>query len=92
MAAFGDFDLGWSALNSKEDQDDLPAVWILGQRHTLELDWREDFESLFWCSYRKDFPPFDPYPITSDAGWGCMLRAAQMLMCQVWVAFQLPYQ
>jgi len=40
-------------------------------------------ESFFRFTYRKDLPPLSLTPynsITTDAGWGCMLRAAQMLM------------
>ena len=43
-------------------------------------DYRRHVRSLFRFTYRKDFPAFDPYKITSDAGWGCMLRVSQMLM------------
>lgn len=41
---------------------------------------RTHVSSLFRFTYRKEFPPLHPYPISSDAGWGCMLRSAQMLM------------
>jgi len=40
----------------------------------------DDFSSLIWFCYRKDFPPIEPTKITTDIGWGCMLRAAQMLI------------
>ena len=36
--------------------------------------------SLFWFTYRTGFPAIEPYEYTSDAGWGCMLRASQMLI------------
>jgi cysteine protease ATG4 len=42
---------------------------------------RHEF-SLYWFSYRSLFPPLPPYPITTDAGWGCMLRASQMLLAE----------
>ena len=37
-----------------------------------------------WFSYRKDFYQINEQDViyTSDAGWGCMLRASQMILAQ----------
>jgi cysteine protease ATG4 len=68
------------------------VIYLLGRHYDAILDYdlrREDESSLFWFTYRCDFPSMDPYGITSDAGWGCMLRASQMLLAQ---ALRLHYR
>lgn len=60
-------------------------IYCLGKKFHPINDYhsKRDYESnLFWCTYRCDFQEIKPYGITSDAGWGCMLRSAQMLIAQ----------
>ncbi|PVV03627.1 hypothetical protein BB560_001890 [Smittium megazygosporum] len=40
------------------------------------------FQNLIWCTYRYNCRPLDPSNFTTDAGWGCMLRAGQTLLAQ----------
>lgn len=71
------------------EPDDIPhtkePVWILGKKysalHDLELI-RQDIQSRLWFSYRKGFVPIGDSGLTSDKGWGCMLRCGQMLIAQ----------
>ena len=54
----------------------------------LNKDLQDQVESLTWFSYRQGFevPLIYPYAlkreIGSDAGWGCMIRCGQMMLCQ----------
>jgi len=62
-----------------------PCVYLLGSAYHPALDYerqRNHELSLYWFTYRSDFPEIAPYHITCDAGWGCMLRSAQMLLAQ----------
>jgi len=73
------------AENEFEDEYfEARSKWLLGKRYFAaeEEDFIRDFKSIVWCSYRNGFPQMSPYPITSDRGWGCMLRAAQMILAQ----------
>lgn len=68
------------------------STYVLGKTYHPIHDYNErriDESSLFWFTYRCDFPSIEPYGITSDAGWGCMLRALQMMCGQ---ALRLHYK
>ncbi|KAJ2725722.1 Cysteine protease atg4 [Coemansia sp. Benny D115] len=78
-------------------------LWILGKHYELGEPLADqlpawsggyppevlaDFARLIWCTYRSQYPPIAPSAFTTDAGWGCMLRAGQTLLAQ---ALQLHY-
>ena len=76
-----------------ETSRDHPFLtYVLGKSYHPVTDYaprRDDESSLFWFSYRCDFPQIAPYGFTTDAGWGCMLRSAQMMLAQ---ALRMHYQ
>jgi len=72
-----------TVLTKNHERKKIPFVYSLGKRYhpVHEYDERKEYEgSLFWWTYRYDFPEINC--ITTDAGWGCMLRSAQMMLSQ----------
>ena len=71
-----------SCVSSESEEEE--TTWIFSDSYTTfqEIDIRNHSRSLLRFTYRSHFPALAPYSYTSDAGWGCMLRSAQMLIGQ----------
>jgi len=69
---------------SKEEHPEFrePSTAVDPDQQATLISFLRDFQSRFWFSYRTDFPKIEPSNFTSDVGWGCMLRTAQMLLAQ----------
>jgi cysteine protease ATG4 len=62
-----------------------PPVLLSGKEYYIKTDSDynkliHQFKRLYLMTYRKDFAPLLDTAYTSDAGWGCMIRSAQMLL------------
>lgn len=86
----------YMAQDNSAEPDDIPKtndpVWILGHSYNAiqEIDLiRRDVQSRLWCTYRKGFSPLGRPQLTSDKGWGCMLRCGQMLLGQALLELHL---
>jgi len=83
------FKYGKNYFQTKTSFSEKSPVWLLGVPYSRNKDknsefeaFKGDFESRIWFSYRKDLPVFGGTDLTSDAGWGCMLRSTQMMISQ----------
>uniref|UniRef100_A0AC35FJQ7 Cysteine protease n=1 Tax=Panagrolaimus sp. PS1159 TaxID=55785 RepID=A0AC35FJQ7_9BILA len=86
--------LAYGKWRRKEDilEDCNSQIWLLGRCYLPEGQgssyeencplFFQDYNSRIWLTYRRDFPPLIPTNKTTDCGWGCMIRSAQMLVAQ----------
>ncbi|CAG5126038.1 unnamed protein product [Candidula unifasciata] len=81
---------GWTFKSKPSFKCDSP-LYILGkcyfrkkddQTTTTEDQFLMDFVSRIWLTYRSNFYPIPGTKLSTDCGWGCMLRTGQMLIAQ----------
>ena len=74
-------DSGGAASDASEGRGGSASA-VGGQMSTHVQDLLSDIESRPWMTYRENFPPILDSKYTSDVGWGCMIRSAQMMLAQ----------
>lgn len=89
---------GYLGTGEVQEPEDIPRnatgpVWILGRCYrdvAAELEAiRDDVNSRLWFTYRRCFTPVGSPQLTTDKGWGCMLRCGQMILAQTLVQLHL---
>uniref|UniRef100_A0A1I7ZVE2 Cysteine protease n=1 Tax=Steinernema glaseri TaxID=37863 RepID=A0A1I7ZVE2_9BILA len=89
----------WKMRPHEGDYEKEVSIWLLGCHYhpnRVDSETRDGFQRFFidyhsriWLTYRTGFPPFPGTSVTSDCGWGCMLRTAQMVVAEALVQIHL---
>ncbi|CAJ1075701.1 cysteine protease ATG4D-like [Xyrichtys novacula] len=94
VSAWNSVKYGWSWKQKSKFSKSSPVI-MLGKSFELKDQeererFRCSFTSLLWLTYRRGFPPLPGGFLTTDSGWGCVLRTGQMLLAQGLLLHLMP--
>ncbi|XP_028268587.1 cysteine protease ATG4D-like isoform X2 [Parambassis ranga] len=94
VSAWRSVKYGWP-LKQKSKFSRSSPVTMLGTSFELKEEgdrerFRRSFTSLLWLTYRRGFPQLAGCSLTTDSGWGCVLRTGQMLLAKGLLLHLMP--
>ncbi|KAM9346171.1 cysteine protease atg4da-like [Symphorus nematophorus] len=94
VSAWNSVKYGWSLKQKSKFSKSSPVI-MLGHSYELKDQgerehFRRSFTSLLWLTYRRGFPPLAGGSLTTDSGWGCVLRTGQMLLARGLLLHLMP--
>uniref|UniRef100_A0A1A7Y1H4 Cysteine protease n=1 Tax=Iconisemion striatum TaxID=60296 RepID=A0A1A7Y1H4_9TELE len=94
VSAWNSIKYGWSLKQKAKFKRSSP-VNLLGKSYNIKNEgdrerFRRCFVSLLWLTYRRGFPQLPGSSLTTDSGWGCVLRTGQMLLARGLILHLMP--
>ncbi|XP_032444334.1 cysteine protease ATG4D-like isoform X1 [Xiphophorus hellerii] len=94
VSAWNSVRYGWSLKQKSKFNKSSPLI-MLGKTYNLKDSgdgerFRRSFASFLWLTYRRGFPQLPGSSLTTDSGWGCVLRTGQMLLAHGLLIHLMP--
>ncbi|XP_061893267.1 cysteine protease atg4da-like [Entelurus aequoreus] len=94
VSAWNSVKYGWSFKQKSTFSKTSPVI-MLGHPYNLSDQgerecFHHSFASLLWLTYRRGIPQLSGCALTTDSGWGCLLRTGQMLLARGLLLHLMP--
>ncbi|KAM4531325.1 cysteine protease atg4da-like [Odontesthes bonariensis] len=94
VSAWNSVKYGWPLKQKSKFSKSSPLI-MLGKSFDLKDEgdrecFHRSFTSLLWLTYRRGFPQLPGCSLTTDSGWGCVIRTGQMLLARGLLLHMMP--